>query len=673
MKRFTTIALVALLAIAALIVPAAAQMDAIEVRSEVYTNESLDADNVTINATNFAGFWYDLDEGLSSETLTILNSFVDGRAIDEGGVVYNSTIVQTLYEGSFDSENETIADAEFPDRYPVMGFFAEKYVSLDDDSGDELVKLLLDNDDKYTLRTGSALELPNGYELTAKQIDVEGNKVWMELSKDGEFIEDEVITMPDSGGQTWTYDADVGDTDDVIVFRAHVTDVFQGQVDSLAVVEGLYLIDYQDVLEIESGDEFGELEVDSTGESIIMTSTGTITLSKGDNVDIAEGMQFNVADADQLRFYLMKEYTEPGTYEVRGSVAEEGDVWTPTNFAGFFYDIDDAVGTEELVVTGVSTSSRGIEEGDLQYNTSIQQILYEGSFDSETETIADSEFPDRYPVIGFFAEKYVSLDDDSADELVRLLLDNDDKYTLRTGSALELPNGYELTAKQIDVEGDKVWMELSKDGEFIEDEVISMPTSGNAGATWTYDADVGDTDDVIVFRAHITDVFQGQVDSLAVVEGLYLIDYQDILEIESGDEFGELEVDSASGGAINMSSTGTVTLSKGDTVDIAENMKFEVADSDSLRYYPFVELTIEGEETTQPDEDDEIDDEEPVTDNETEGNETVEPPVDETPDTEEPPVEDEGNETTDEEPAPGFEAIFAVAGLLAVAYLVRRN
>ncbi|MDP2216004.1 MAG: PGF-CTERM sorting domain-containing protein, partial [Methanolobus sp.] len=101
-------------------------------------------------------------------------------------------------------------------------------------------------------------------------------------------------------------------------------------------------------------------------------------------------------------------------------------------------------------------------------------------------------------------------------------------------------------------------------------------------------------------------------------------------------------------------------------ISIAQGMSFKVADDSTLRYYPFATLTIEGDGVTQPET---PVDETPV--DETPGNETPvdETPVDETPvdETPETPVE------TPEEESPGFEAIFAIAGLLAVAYLVRRN
>ncbi|WP_406660537.1 S-layer protein domain-containing protein [Methanolobus sp. ZRKC3] len=685
MKRFTAIALVALVALAALAMPVSAA-DSVVIRSTILngtdfgdilddsTQTNVDG-NIEFNAYNFAGFWADLDDDLASETLTIINGSnvdLDGNTIDEKGLWYNASIVQTGYEAKF--ANETDAKVNITE-FPIIGLFAEPYVSVANDDAGELVKLIIDTDDKYTLRTGSALELPEGYALTAKQIDVEGDKVWMELSKDGEFVEDEVIDVT-AGEATWDYDVDVGDQDDVIVFRVLISDVFQGQVDSLAVIEGLWLIDYENILEVESSDEFGELEVSAVGKTIEMFNSGTLTLSQDKTVDLAEGMFFQTADDENnlLRFYVAKEYTEPGTYVIRGNIVKAGGdfTWGAYEFAAFWADLDDNLASEELnILTAIDDTNRGIPEKGLWYNASIVQTGYEAKFANETDAKVNIT---EFPIIGLFAEPYVSVANDDAGELVKLIIDTDDKYTLRTGSALELPEGYALTAKQIDVEGDKVWMELSKDGEFVEDEVIDV-TAGDA--TWDYDVDVGDQDDVIVFRVLITDVFQGQVDSLAVVEGLWLIDYENILEIDSSDEFGELEV-SAVGKTIEMFNSGTLTLSDDKTVDIAEGMQFQTADDENnlLRFYPFVERTI-GEDAVEivdgepTDEEMPVDEEAPVVDEEAPVVDEEAPVVDEEAPVvdEEAPVDEEG----EEEPAPGFEAIFAVAGLLAVAYLVRRN
>jgi hypothetical protein len=79
----------------------------------------------------------------------------------------------------------------------------------------------------YTLRTGSALLLTNGYELTAKQIDVEDSKVWMELSKDGKYVKDEIMTI----GSNFVY-SESGNT-----FGFVVINIFQGQVDSLVQID----------------------------------------------------------------------------------------------------------------------------------------------------------------------------------------------------------------------------------------------------------------------------------------------------------------------------------------------------------------------------------------------------------------------------------------------------
>ncbi len=67
------------------------------------------------------------------------------------------------------------------------------------------------------------------------------------------------------------------------------------------------------------------------------------------------GVKIKTADNDTLRFYIYKEITEPGDYQIRGAVAHRerrkqlGDnsfSWNPQNFAGFYYDIKKDIGTE---------------------------------------------------------------------------------------------------------------------------------------------------------------------------------------------------------------------------------------------------------------------------------------------------------------------------------------
>ncbi len=90
------------------------------------------------------------------------------------------------------------------DTYPVLGFFAEKYVPLKSNDASKLAKLVLDSKDKYTLKTGEKLDLGSGYSLQAKQVDVDGKKVWLELDKDGQYVDDQIVSTDTWSDHTWT-------------------------------------------------------------------------------------------------------------------------------------------------------------------------------------------------------------------------------------------------------------------------------------------------------------------------------------------------------------------------------------------------------------------------------------------------------------------------------------
>ena len=367
------------------------------------------------------------------------------------------------------------------------------------------------------------------------------------------------------------------------------------------------------------------------------------------------------------------------TVEVRGEVVSGNNIWDASTFAGFWYDLDADDSSETLMINQVSGV---IAEGAGMVYTATAVAGQEPEYAFTVSSTSPTLY--TYSKLGLFAEEYFAVDDD-VDTLSEILMDDDNSRTMRTGEALELGEGYALTPQQIDVDGNKVWLELTKDGEFVKDKIIS--TSGNASQankTWFYDQDVADTEDVVTLMVHIDEVFQGQVDSLCVIKGVFQIS-DEALEIESDDEFGELEVTSVANPSIVMKNTDELDIPDDEVLDITDELKVRGNDGATL-WYLFTEVTIAGEEEVEEEEEEEEEEEveEEVGEEEAGEEEAGEEEAGEEETGEEEAGEEEageeeaGEEETGEEEAedpgtPGFEAIFAIAGLLAIAYLVRRN
>jgi S-layer protein (TIGR01567 family) len=560
--------------------------DNVGARSPVYDGSNIDdiidtygdGTTLTIDATQFAAFYYNIDDNVKTESLSIRDvAGTAGNVIGEGGIVYQTTIQATNYK--------------FEDwgMYPVIGFFAEQYIPINPDRADKLTKLVLDSDDKYSIRTGELLDLGKGYAIEVKQIDVAGNKIWLEFTKGGEYVDDEIISVVDNGTNTWEVELDgIQGEYGVVVLRVHVNQILKDAVGSIAQIEGVWLIDYANAMTIESDDEFGKLnDVSINGDTLFITNEDTFTLTRNSDQEIAEGMFFKVADTpvNELRFYVFKQITDPGTYEIRGQIVSgTGDfTWDASKFAGFYYDLNDDVSTESLKVFGVSGNV--IPEDGLVYSTTIKTLDYEYS---NTTTGWD-----MYPVISFFGEQYIPINPYRADKLAKLVLDSDDKYTIRTGEILDLGQGYVIEVKQIDIDGERVWFEFTKDGEYIDDEIISIVSGSNN--TWEVELDgIQGENDVVVLRIHANQVFHGEVDNIAQIEGIWLIDYINATTINSDDEFGVLNDVFINGDTLRISNEDTFTLTRGSEEEIGHDIFFKVADTSvsELRYYPFVEKVI---------------------------------------------------------------------------------
>ncbi len=68
-----------------------------------------------------------------------------------------------------------------------------------------------------------------------------------------------------------------------------------------------------------------------------------ITLSRISNYSLMHNINIKVADSDTLRYYIYSLKTMPDTYEIRGKVAAQSDMWDPLSFPGLYYDINENI------------------------------------------------------------------------------------------------------------------------------------------------------------------------------------------------------------------------------------------------------------------------------------------------------------------------------------------
>jgi len=530
---------------------------------------------------SFSGFFYDMDDQVGTETLTISLDSQGDRTVDSGGLVYYSDVQEINFEyGDWG-------------KFQVIGFMADKYFAgyvandvIDRDlsmiNENQLRRVLVDSDDDQTITTGSVLSLEEGYELRIKEIDINGNKVWLALAKDGEEIDSKVVSPDGASTSTYKYEVEIGGRDTPLVM-AHIENVFQGAESSLVTVDGLFQIS-DTYASVEDGDKYGEMEVIAVSDQgIEMNNEDSFTLRKDKIVNIMGDVGFEVADSDTVRFAPIVQ--RKGTYEIRGTIIDPSKidefVWNAYNFEGFYYDIDDDVGTESLKV--ILTGEK-IEDRDLIYETSPQSVEFK--FDKWG----------KYDVIGFMADKYFAgynngteLTDEysiiNEGELRKVLMDSDDDTTLSSGSAMPMKEGYELQIKEVDLDGNKVWLALTKDGDEVGNKVVTPDSANVKSSTFVYEIPIG-SEDVPIVAAHVATVFRGSEQDLATIDGIFQV--SDTAEsVEEGEVHGKMEVDSLSDQGITMRNDGSISLGKGKEIEIMGNLKFVVADNNERNFAPF--------------------------------------------------------------------------------------
>lgn len=534
----------------------------------------------TWTAMSYSGFYYDLDSGEGSESMEITLSS-GSTSVGSGKLKYSTAPISTNFERTAWG------------KYEVIGFMAENYfagykaadtiitdTTVSVISNGQLSKVLMNEDEQHSAYAGSALILEDGYTLNVVEVDRNGDKVFVTLTKDGSEMDSTIISSNDD----YVYEKDIGSADDVPMIIVHFEDIFQGIETSAVFVEGIFQIS-DEYITVRNGDTFGKMEITTVDATKIeMENDNSFSLSRDNTIDIMGKIKFNVADSNDIRFAPFVDMTDPGTYELRGTVAENEDFkWTPLNFEGFFYDIDDGVGTESLeaTISGTTISADG-----LVYKAEPKPVRFEyGLWNT-------------YEVVGFMAENYFagypstttfsdSVSMISNGQLSKVLINEGDKSrAIHSGAGIILDEGYVLNIVEVDKNGDRVLVSLSKDGKEVEG--LTVVSSDD---TYVYEKDLGSSDDVPIIAVHFDQIFQGAETNAVFVDGIFQIS-DEYITVEVGDTFGKMEVKTVDSNNIVMMNDNSISLSKGKSVSIMGDILFKVADdSDDVRYYPYVEIS----------------------------------------------------------------------------------
>jgi len=612
----TLLVSILMLLVVAFPVSATVQASTVEMRGTVVSETGAQS----WDAQNFAGFFYDMKNNISTEQLHIdttipgadLSSLNTNRSIPEKALIY-STNPKLLQFMMNEQQNVTVDNAS---TYDVVGWQAEKWVAVNN-VGNKLVKLVfeMEKNDKKTLTTGETWSLGAGYELTINAINARATprQVLFTLKKDGAVI-DEGIGQPPASETTadkqkavYYKTKTILNESDSLLFTVYVVSIFSGATSDLVQFKYAWLIDESSAKEIQGSDDYGVFEVTQANTNgITMDNKNTVNLSRNSETTLMGNLKFKIADNDTLRFYPMITYTDPGTYEVRGTVADASvptsnttyASWNAQSFAGFFYDIKNNISTESLdllVPLGSLQLTRTIPEKQLLYSTGKAAQQFKAN-DKEGVNVAGSP---TYSVVGWQAEKWIAVND-STNKIAKLAfeMDKEDKKTLRTGETWSLGSGYELTINDIYARATprQVLFTLKKDGTVIDEGIGQLPASESTidkqKAVYYKTKTILGESDSLLFTVYVDSIFSGATSDMVQFKYAWLIDESSAKQIQGSDEFGAFEVQTATDKVIILDNKNSINLSKNTETTLMGNMNFRIADSDILRFYPKIEYII---------------------------------------------------------------------------------
>jgi len=136
--------------------------------------------------------------------------------------------------------------------------------------------ILINDSRSLTITSGKSLKLEEGYELALKSVDIDGNRVYLELSKKGQLVDSQVIIAPNDVDDTFVY-SKPGTEQEIIV---HFKNAYRGSDHDLMTIDKIL--------------QTTELNP----YRILISSNKSLTVTTGDALKFEEGYELEVKAVD---------------------------------------------------------------------------------------------------------------------------------------------------------------------------------------------------------------------------------------------------------------------------------------------------------------------------------------------------------------------------------------
>jgi len=285
-----------------------------------------------------------------------------------------------------------------------------------------------------------------------------------------------------------------------------------------------------------------------------------VTIGSSITATFSEPMNSSTLNDTAIKVYSLS------SGKITGGIFEDTNgTWNSSNFQGFRYD-------EELTVfqTPIDGAHRIILENNLVYSTSPLTRYYQ-LYIHKGEKVAGSE---NYSIIGWLGDEYVAVNG-TPNKLTKLVLEQKsyETKTLQRNEIWDMGDGYSLEVVEIDNDGGEAWLDLYKDGNTLD----SNPFDNQS--YWCVKDDIEGESNVPIFITYLDKVS----DNTIQLKYTWLIS-QDVTVINSGEYFGMFEVKSISSDGIRLANEENVSLTRGSAIPLANDLKFEVEDTPTVRY-----------------------------------------------------------------------------------------